>query len=506
MGYSTPAEFDAAYRSTQAVFASGLTKKKEWRRHQLKRAWWMIEDNKERMATALYADLHKDRQETFFAECGVTQSDILHTLDKLDQWTQDERPARTNMLNFLGRAVVRKEPLGVTLIIGSWNFPINLLLQPMVAAIAAGCAVILKPSELAPAAQKLLREIIPKYMDPGAIRCVTAGPEEMQYVLTHRFDHIFYTGSPRIARVIQTAATKYLTPVTLELGGQAPAIVTATANIDLSAKHIAATKFMTAGQVCVNVNHVLVDPRVRDVLISHLIQHFDVFMGGRDTRPEGYTHVINEHHFDRLENLLQRTSGQIIYGGHRDRATRFFSPTIVVGVQPGDALLAEELFGPILPVVDAELNTAIAITRGMEHPLAIYGFTDDRNEQSRILNETQSGGVTFNDCMLHVAARDAPFGGIGNSGHGYHHGIHGLLAFSHLRTHIHALPFWMESLMEARYPPYSRQKTSTIAPSVTPSFDRDGKDASAMGSWSAWALGLGAVATAATCSYRWLRH
>lgn len=233
----------------RGAFASGTTKNKEWRRRQLKRAWWMIEDNKKRICDALYTDLHKHYQEAYIGDCGNIQADILRTLKKLDEWTKDERPEKSDPLNFLGRTTVRKEPLGVTLIIGAWNFPVSLLLQPMVAAIAAGCAVILKPSDVTSATQDVLMEIVPQYMDRDAIRCVSAGPQEMGYILEHRFDHIFYTGSPNIAKIIHAAAAKHLTPVTLELGGQCPAIVAESANLDLAAKHIAVTKFMNAGQV-----------------------------------------------------------------------------------------------------------------------------------------------------------------------------------------------------------------------------------------------------------------
>ncbi|KAJ6174183.1 hypothetical protein N7485_006995 [Penicillium canescens] len=425
MGFSTAAEFDQAYSSVRSAFASGSTKNKQWRRHQLRRAWWMVENNKKRICDALYTDLHRHYQESHSADCAGAQGDILRTLEKLDEWTKDERPTRTDPLNFLGRTTVRKEPLGVTLIIGAWNFPVTLLLQPMIAAIAAGCAMILKPSDVACATQDLMMEIIPQYMDSDAIRCASAGPQEMGYILEHRFDHIFYTGSTSIAKIIHAAAAKHLTPVTLELGGQCPAIVTESANLDLTAKHIAVTKFNNAGQICLNVNHVLVHPTLREDLVTELCRYFDTFRGGKDNQPDYYTHIINDPNFDRLDSLLQQTSGKVVYGGQRDRQSRYFAPTIVTGVNPSDPLLSEEIFGPILPIVDADFDTAISFTRELEHPLAIYVFTSKSADKERILNETQSGGVTFNDCGLHVAACDAPFGGVGNAGQGYYHGPQG---------------------------------------------------------------------------------
>ena len=226
-----------------------MTRNKDWRRHQLKRAWWMIEDNQEHIADALYADLHRHRQETYISDCALLQNDILNTLQKLDDWTKDETPTKWDLVNFMGGTIVRKEPKGVALIIGAWNFPILLLLQPMIAAIAAGCAVIVKPSDMAPNVQDLLLELLPQYLDRDAIRCISAGPQEMSYILEQRYDHIFYTGSANIGKIVHAAAAKHLTPTTLELGGLSPAIVTPNANIELSAQHIASTKFQNAGQV-----------------------------------------------------------------------------------------------------------------------------------------------------------------------------------------------------------------------------------------------------------------
>jgi aldehyde dehydrogenase (NAD+) len=214
----------------------------------------MMEDNKDRICKALYADLHKHPQETVMADIVAVQHDILDTIKNFDAWTKDDKPFRFDPLNFMMGTTVRKEPLGVTLIIGAWNYPMLLLLQPMIAAIAAGCAVILKPSDVAVAAQDLLMEIVPKYLDPRAIRCITAGAKEMGYILEHKYDHIFYTGSAAVAKFIHAAAAKNLTPVTLELGGQGPAIVSKNANIDLAAKRIAATKFMNAGQVGLHIS------------------------------------------------------------------------------------------------------------------------------------------------------------------------------------------------------------------------------------------------------------
>jgi aldehyde dehydrogenase (NAD+) len=244
-----------------------------------------------------------------------------------------------------------------------------------------------------------------------------------------------------------------------------------------------------------NVNHVLVDPSVRKELISRMTTHFDTFLGGRDAQPEWITHIINDRNFNRLDNLLKNTQGKIVYGGQRDPATRYFAPTIVVDVKPGDSLLSEELFGPILPIVDMNYNEAIKFTSAGDHPLALYPFTEDQKEKDRITTETLSGGVTFNDCAMHAFAKGAPFGGVGNSGAGAYHGHHGILAFSHQRTYVNGLPAWMEGLMGARYPPYSLKKSKMIAPPPKASFDREGNDTGVFGS-VAGLLGFGAAAAA----------
>lgn len=223
-----------------------------------------------------------------------------------------------------------------------------------------------------------------------------------------------------------------------------------------------------------------------------MTRNFDVFMGGQGKTPEHYTHIINDRSFDRLDRLLDETSGKVVYGGQRDRSTRFFAPTIVTGVKPGDSLLSEELFGPILPIMEADLDTAIKFTRSTGQPLALYAFTKSAKEKKRILDETQSGGVTFNDCLLHIVARDAPFGGTGSSGFGQYHGPYGFREFSHLRAYTNALPAWMESLMDARYPPYSLKKIQKLSPPVKVSFDRYGNDVGTR-RWSKWVLGLGAM-------------
>ncbi|PKS11614.1 hypothetical protein jhhlp_001764 [Lomentospora prolificans] len=491
MSFSTTAEFDEAYAAVRAGFATGKTLDKKWRKRQLQKVYYMIEDNKERILEALQKDLNKHRYEAIM-EVNALQTDVLHTLDKLDAWTADERPGG-DFLNFMSRTTIRKEPLGVSLIIGAWNFPFVLLLQPMIAAIAAGCTIVLKPSDLAVASQDLILEIVPKYLEADAVRAISAGPKEMGYVLEHRFDQIFYTGSAHVAKIVSAAAAKHLTPVTLELGGQGPAIVTAKANVKLAAKRIAAAKLMNAGQVCLNVNHVFVDPAVHDEFIQHISAYYDEYLGGRDGKPDYLTHIINERNFNRLETLLKGTSGKVAYEASRDSSTRFFGPVVVENVTMQDSLMSEELFGPILPVIKATMTEAVAIIRSMEHPLSLYPFTDSQAEKDYIVRSTKSGGVTFNDWFLHANAKDAPFGGVGNSGSGAYHGRFGILQFSHNRTYMDP-PTWLDSIMSFRYPPYTLDASKKMETCGAAPFDRDGKPIRSTASWLAAIAAVGVAA------------
>ncbi len=463
------------------TFKSNVTKPLEWRITQLRKAWWMFEDNKERIVDALKKDLNKHRQEALPIDVVGIQGAILEALKHIKAWNADSRPARTNPLNLLGGARIRREPKGVALIISAWNYPFMELFEPLVAALAAGCTTILKPSELAPASQELIQRIVPQYLDQDAVRVVTAGPKEMDHLLAQKFDHIFFTGSTVVGKIIYARAAPNLTTVTLELGGRGPAIVTANANVDLAAKRIANVKFLNSGQVCVGVNHVFVDPKVKAPFLKALAKYFDQYLGGRSGSPAnpGYvTNIVNDRHYNRLEGLLEKTSGNIIYGGDRDPASRYFSPTVVDNVTTDDSLLSEELFGPILPILDATLDEAITYTAAHDHPLSIYGFTNSSAEQRAILDRTSSGGVTFNDGLLHMAMKDAPFGGVGGSGTGAYHGIYGFQEFTHLRT-VASIPGWMDAMLSFRYPPYTSAKAIAQIKATggggTVSFDREGK-------------------------------
>ncbi|KAH0536207.1 hypothetical protein FGG08_006915 [Glutinoglossum americanum] len=327
--FTTPEQFEDAYTTLFKTFDTGKTKSLAWRKWQLKQCWWMIVENEDRIAKALKADLNRPEFESYAADIRGMKLDILEHIEHFEEWAADEIPDAGFLFGTLGRARIRKEPLGVGLIIGAWNFPFIVVFSPLYAAISAGCCAIVKPSDLSLASQDLIAELVPKYLDPEAIRVVTGGPQETSRMLERKFNHIFFTGSNKIATHITAAAAKHLTPVVLELGGQGPAIVTSTADIDLSAKRIAYSKHINAGQVCVSTNHTFVHPDVHEKFVERLGYWSDKFSGGPSAE---ITHIINEKNFDRLNGLLDKTNGEVVYSGKKERGDKLFGPTVVTGV------------------------------------------------------------------------------------------------------------------------------------------------------------------------------
>ncbi|KAI5820328.1 Aldehyde/histidinol dehydrogenase [Pyronema omphalodes] len=450
--FTSSGEFKDSYTTLFRTFASGRTKDLAWRKWQLKQVWWMFDENEAAILAALKSDLNRSEFESYVCDVRGVREDVLRTLKNIDKWAADDIPNAGLILGTLSGARIRKEPLGVVLIIGAWNFPAQLIIKPMIAAIAAGCCVMLKPSELSCATQNLFAELVPKYLDPSAIRVVTGGPQETQEILKRRFNHIFFTGSNKVAKFVTEAAAKYLTPTVLELGGQGPAVVTAKANVDLAAKRIAYVKYMNAGQICLSVNHIFVDPSVHDEFVEKLGFWFNTFIA---EKPENMVRIVNVRNWDRLTGLLNRSNGKLVYGGKKDRDIKYLEPTIMTDIGYDDSLFSEELFGPICPIIKADYKAAYRKIASMEHPLALYIFSLDNKEVEEIIAHTNSGGVTVNDVLIHVMVPNAPFGGVGDSGHGYYHGKYGFDEFTHLRT-IVSPPMFLEKLfvLGMRYPPF----------------------------------------------------
>ena len=376
--YSTTGEVDSKIATLRKTFRSGRTKDLRFRKWQLKQLYWLIDENKEEILQACHKDLGRHEYESLMADVNSVKDEVLYTLAHVESWAKDTIPDSGFLFTRVGKTYIRHEPLGTVLIIGPWNYPVSLIFNPLASAIAAGCTALVKPSEIAAACAELITRLIPKYLDPTAYAAVTGSVAETGYILSQKVDHIFFTGSTPVARHVAAAAAKHLTPTTLELGGQGPAIITKSANVDLAAKRVAATKFMNAGQICLNVNHVLVDADVRVKFVERLkywLTHF-TSNGGAEQQAT----IVNEKNYDRLSGLLAKTEGKVVHGGQGKREVLRFDLTAVDGVSMEDSLLSEELFGPILPLVEADLQRAVEIISSLPHPLAIYLFSHDQSE------------------------------------------------------------------------------------------------------------------------------
>ena len=342
MAYTTPEQLENACTTLRKTFKTGKTKSLAWRKWQIKQLYWMVTDNEEAIAEALKTDLNRHKFEAYYADIEGVKKDILSTLAHVEEWAADEIPDAGFLFGTLGGARIRKEPLGGALIIGTWNFPFILTVCPLVAAIAAGCCAMVKPAETVVATQDLLAGLIPKYLDQEAVRVVTGGPKEATMILERRFDHIFYTGSTKIAKFIAAAAAKHLTPTVLELGGQAPCIVTPSADIDTAAKRIVFSKYMNCGQICLAANHVFVDPSIHDKFVERAIYWLGQYL--KDGSQDDAVRIVNEQNYDRLVGLLKQTEGKIVCGGKTDRENKYIQQTLVTNVTMQGKPLCSMLF------------------------------------------------------------------------------------------------------------------------------------------------------------------
>ena len=376
--YSRKKDIDEAIATLRATFRSGRTKDLKYRRWQLKQLYWLVADNHEAIIEALHKDLGRPEFETHLNLKGM-QDDIIYHIKHVEKWARNDIPESGFLFTRVGRTYLRAEPRGLVFIIGPWNFPDTLTIQPLAAAISAGCTALVKPSELATNFSALLVQLASKYLDTESYAVVTGASSETQYMLSYKYDHIFFTGSTPVAKHIVAAAARHLTPTVLELGGQCPAIVTKSANIDIAAKRIAAAKFMNAGQICLSVNHVFIDPKIHSEFIERLKYWNEKFTANGEN--DEMCTIINERNFGRLERLLSNTRGNVVYGGTgHDRDILKLRTTVVDNVSLEDSLLSEELFGPLLPIMEADYKRAVEIVNSLAHPLGLYVFSHDQSE------------------------------------------------------------------------------------------------------------------------------
>ena len=441
-------DFAATIQRQRDFFRTGATRPLAFRRAQLERLAAALVRHEGALLEVLRADLGKSPFQGYSSELGLVQTEIRHALRHLRRWTAPSR-LRTPWFVAPARGWVQAEPFGVALILGPWNYPVQLLLTPLVSAIAAGNCAVVKPSELAPRTAEAIAALVRDCFDEQFVSVATGGADVAEALLRERFDKIFFTGSTRVGRIVMAAAAKHLTPVTLELGGKCPAIVCADAAVELAARRIAWGKFLNAGQTCVAPDFVLVQRDVRAAFVAALGKSLREFYGEDARTSAEYGRIVNTRHFERLVGYLR--DGKVAHGGANDATERFIEPTILTGVSPDAPVMQEEIFGPILPVLEfTTLDEALALLRDRPTPLALYLFTADRPTETRVLAEARSGGVCVNDVVSHMLGTGLPFGGLGESGMGAYHGRAGFEAFSHQRAVLRRAT-WLD--LPFRYPP-----------------------------------------------------
>lgn len=450
------AELISGLRTT---FDSGRTRPFSWRRTQLEGLLAMLGDHEDELVAALAEDLGRPTAEAFGADIGISRLHIRHTLKNFEKWA---RPTKVfpGFFSLPGTAEIVHEPLGVALVIAPWNYPVQLLVEPMSAALAAGNCVVAKPSELAPASAAALARLLPSYLDDDAVAVVEGGVPETTALLECRFDHIFFTGSTQVGRIVMTAAARHLTPVTLELGGKSPTIVAADADLEVAARRIAWAKFMNAGQTCIAPDYVLAEESVRDRLVDKIRQAITEFYGRDPRTTKDLGRIINEAHHQRLTDLVRGGGGTVVCGGEGDAATRYFPPTIVVDPDVESPLMQTEIFGPILPVLAVDsIEDAIGFVNDRPKPLALYIYTRSREIADRVLSRTSSGGACVNHSVVHILPENLPFGGVGPAGMGAYHGKAGFDVFSHHKSVVRKPTFPDPKLL---YPPYGGWKDRIV--------------------------------------------
>jgi aldehyde dehydrogenase (NAD+) len=439
----------------RGVFSSARTRGLSWRLEQLRGIERLCDEREAEVAAALADDLGRGPVEAWLGDIASTKAEAVYARRHLKRWMRRRRVSLP--LNQLpGRGWVQYDPLGVVLVIGPWNYPLYLSLAPLVAAVAAGNCAVIKPSELAPATSALLARLIPEYLDPEAVRVVEGDAAVTQALLSEGFDHALFTGGTEVGKKIMAAAAPALTPVTLELGGKSPVIVAADADIDVAARRIAWVKLLNSGQTCIAPDYVLAERSIADELVDKIVASLREF---RSAESDSSVRIVNARQFDRLVSLIGATDGKLVAGGGFDGSALRVEPTVVVNPSPTDALMADEIFGPILPVMTVDsLDAAADFVNSKPKPLALYLFTGSRRVARTLIDRIPSGGAVVNHVAMHCMVPQLPFGGVGASGMGAYHGRWGFEAMSHRRA---VLSKRARPDLNVMYPPYT-EKALTI--------------------------------------------
>uniref|UniRef100_A0A8C7K0G9 Aldehyde dehydrogenase n=1 Tax=Oncorhynchus kisutch TaxID=8019 RepID=A0A8C7K0G9_ONCKI len=441
------------------AFQTGMSKPLKFRVHQLKNLHRFITERRKDIADAVKKDLNKTEHSTELFETLGLEGEIDVAVERLAEWAAP-RPVEKSLLTILDEVYIQPEPLGVVLIIGAWNYPWAVTLQPLVAAIAAGNAAVVKPSEVSSHSAKVMEELLPLYLDKELYPVVCGGVSETQELLRQRFDHIFYTGNSTVGKLVMEAAARHLTPVTLELGGKSPCYIDKDVDLRVACRRITWGKFVNCGQTCIAPDYILCEPSIQNRVVEGIRQTLLEFYGPDPKSSPDYGRIINQRHFNHVMALLDGYTAAL--GGQSDSSQRYIAPTVVKDVPPHARLMQEEIFGPLLPIVTvSDIDDAIHFISEREKPLAIYVFSSNKKVIKRMLAETTSGGVTVNDVMMHYTLNSLPFGGVGQSGTGRYHGKHSFDQFSHHRACL-VKSLGMERVNMPRYPPQNHQKARRV--------------------------------------------
>ncbi|XP_074852177.1 aldehyde dehydrogenase family 3 member B1-like isoform X1 [Carettochelys insculpta] len=446
--------------SLRTAWLAGKTRGAEHRVSQLEALGRFLEEQRGPILEAMALDMRKPPLEAELSEILLVRNEVTHALNSLSSWMKDEFVEK-NLVTQLDEAFIRKEPYGVVLIIGPWNYPLHLILVPLVGAIAAGNCVLVKPSEISRGTEKLVAETLPGYLDKDCFAVVTGGPVETTQLLENKFDFIFFTGSPQVGRGVMAAAAQHLTPLALELGGKNPCYVAEDSELESAATRLVWGRCFNAGQTCVAPDYVLCSPATQEKLLPALGRAIARFFGPEPRESPDLARMVSDRHFRRVRALLG--SGRVALGGQTDEAERYIAPTVLADVQPSQPAMQEEIFGPVLPIITVpSVDDAIAFINSRERPLAVYVFASDSKVVQRVLERTSSGGFGANDTLMQMTLLSLPFGGIGSSGLGSYHGRFSFDTFSHRRACL-LRRTGLEALNSVRYPPYSERKMGLLA-------------------------------------------
>ena len=445
-------------KELRGSFGSGKTRSYEWRVSQVKALLKMVTDNEKQIIDALLSDLAKPPLETVVYEIGMFKNSCEVILKELKQWMKPEK-VKTSISTFPSSAEIVPEPLGVVLVISAWNYPILLSLDPVVGAIAAGNAVVLKPSEIAPATSLLMAKLLAEYMDNSCVRVVEGAVDETSALLDQKWDKIFYTGNGRVGRIVMTAAAKHLTPVVLELGGKCPAVVDSDVNLQVAARRLISGKWgLNNGQACVSPDYVITTKDFAPKLVDSLKTELENFFGKNPLESKDISRIVNHNHFARVAKLLddEKVSDKIIHGGEKDESKLRISPTLLLDVPHDSLIMGEEIFGPLLPIITVnKLEESFDLINSRTKPLAAYIFTNNKKLKEQFVKNVSAGGMLVNDIALHLIVPTLPFGGVGDSGTGSYHGRFSFEAFTHKKAVLYR-GFGGDASL--RYPPYTETK------------------------------------------------